>query len=746
MATKVFNVEGMHCAACSAGVEAVVSKLDFIEKAEVNLTAGKLRVNYQEDATSDKRIIDAVESLGFVASVCEDDSSLESQKKNYLKTKEQIELNSKNVKLSIILAAILFYISMGQMLPVKLYLPAFISPDINPLNYALVQAVLALAIMIIGRHFYKSGFKALYHLQPNMDSLVAIGTSAAYLYSLYISYKIANQDVHMVHHLYFEASAIVVSLVSLGKYFESKSTYKTTEAIRQLLSIIPDEVITIVNGEEKKVSVDSVLQNDLIKVLPGDNIPLDGEVIEGQSDVDESMLTGESLPIAKFSGDKVIGGSTNYNGVLTIRVEKAKSEGTLSKIVKIMEDAQLRKAPISKIADKVALVFVPVVMLIAIISSLIWLFFGHGSHEVLSVFVGVLVIACPCALGLATPTAVVVATGVGAKKGILIKSGEALQKLNDIDTVVLDKTGTITEGKPDIVKIECMNEAVSEEKLLLLASSLENNISHPIAKAIVEEAKKRGLEALKVEDFRNDVGRGIRGFIERKEVFIGNRAYLEENFSEPKPDAVNHEMSVSEVFVFDKEKILGSIILADVIKSESRVAIDEMKALGLKVYMLTGDNEKTAKNISKDLKIDKIYAGLMPEDKAEIVEELNGNGAKVMMVGDGINDAPALSTAYLGCAIGDGSDIAIKSGEIVLMKSDLTDVSRAIKLGKSAIKNIKQNLFWAFFYNILCIPVAAGVLYPAFGILLTPMIGGFCMSLSSVFVVSNALRLKKVKL
>lgn len=747
MSTKVFNVEGMHCAACSAGVEAVVSKLEGIEKAEVNLSAGKLRVSYKEnEQTPDKEIIGAVEGIGFSASVCEDDSSLESQKKNYLKTKEQIELNSKTVKLSIILAAVLLYVSMGQMLPVKLYIPDFLSPDKSPLNFALIQAVLAVIIMMIGRHFYSSGFKALYHLKPNMDSLVAIGTLTAYLYSVYITVHIAQGHHHMVHHLYFEAAAVVVSLVSLGKYFEAKSTYKTTEAIRQLLSIIPNEVIVITDGKEVEMHVDDVQKDMIIKVLPGDNIPLDGEVVEGQSDVDESMLTGESLPIPKLVGNRVIGGSTNYNGVLNIRVEKAKSEGTLAKIVKIMEDAQLRKAPISKIADKIALVFVPAVMLIALVSALIWFLLGFGAHEVLSIFVAVMVIACPCALGLATPTAVVVATGVGAKNGILIKSGEALQKLKDIDTVVLDKTGTVTEGKPDIIGVQSLQADVNEEELLLLAASLENNIAHPIAIAIVEEAKRRKLVLKKVEGFHNTVGKGIRGQIDKREFFIGNRLFIEENLKDYHFDETEDDISVSEVYVFDNSRVLGSIVLADVVKKESKAAIDRMKELGLQVYMLTGDNEKTAKNISKDLKIDKIYAKLLPEDKAGIIEKLNASGAKVMMVGDGINDAPALTTAYLGCAVGDGSDIAIKSGEIVLMKSDLTDVSKAILLGEKAIRNIKQNLFWAFFYNILCIPIAAGVLYPAFHILLTPMIGGLAMSLSSVFVVSNALRLKKVRL
>lgn len=746
MITEVYNVEGMHCAACSAGVEAVVSKLNSVDKAEVNLTAGKLRVTYDDAGLKQNEIITAVEGLGFAASLCDDDSSLESQKKNYLKTKEQIELNSKNVKISIVFAAILLYVSMGQMFPVKLYLPKIISPVGNPLNYAVVQAVLALTIMIIGRHFYISGLKALYHLQPNMDSLIAIGTSAAYIYSLYVTFQITQGQVHMIHHLYFEAAAIVVALVSLGKYFESKSTYKTTEAIRQLLSIIPDEVICIVDGEEIKRKVDEIVKGDIIKVLPGDNIPLDSIVIDGQSDVDESMLTGESLPISKFIGDKVIGGSTNYNGVLILRVEQPKSEGTLSKIVKIMEDAQLRKAPISKIADKVALVFVPTVIIISIVSSLIWLFLGATSHEVLSIFVGVLVIACPCALGLATPTAVVVATGVGAKNGILIKSGEALQKLNEIDTVVLDKTGTITEGKPDIIEIECLTSGIKEDNLLSLAASLESNITHPIAKAIVDEAKKRNLSLSKVENFKNQVGRGVRGIIEQKEVFIGNRAYIQDILKNINLDELKHDMSVSEVYIFDNSSILGRIILADVIKQESKQAIDEMKHSNLNVYMLTGDNEKTAQTIAKELNIDKVYAGLLPEDKSKIVYELGSKGKKVLMVGDGINDAPALSAAYLGCAIGEGSDIAIKSGEIVLMKSELTDVSKAVRLGTLALKNIKQNLFWAFFYNILCIPIAAGALYPAFGILLTPMIGGFCMSLSSVFVVSNALRLKRVKL
>ena len=796
MLEEVYLIEGMSCAACSSAVERVTRKLEGVERSDVNLTTNKMIIYYDESKVDRELIMAKVKKAGFGISLFELDANNNDSKnvnledgnstnanKTAHKSKENVydkeEEALKNHKINLISAAvftvILLYISMGPMLIEGLPVPSIIDMHKYPSNYALTQLILTIPILWFGKKFFINGFKALYHLNPNMDSLVAIGSGASFLYSLVMTYLIPI-DNHYVHNLFYESAAVVITLIMFGKYLEGMSKVKTKGAIRKLMELSPDEAFL---EDGTKVATESLKIGDVVLVKPGAKIPLDGVVVKGNSGVDEAMITGESIPVSKTEGDNVIGGSINVNGVLYVRITKIGEDTTLAKIIRFVEDAQGKKAPISKLADKVAGVFVPVVILIAIVAAIVWFVLGKDIAFVLKIFTSVLVIACPCSLGLATPTAIMVGTGVGASNGILIRNGEILEIAHKIDTVVLDKTGTITEGKPSVREI--FTDGMSEEELLKVAATVEGVSEHPLAKAVIEKAMEYGESACNigdkvkacgltkfgynVVDFSNYSGMGVVAKIEKigengsvedeltssdfaiKEVSVGNRKLLN-TLSIRVMDTFDDNARLCEekgqtpLFVAIDGKLEGIICVADTIKETSREAVALMKNAGLHVVMLTGDNKGAANAIGKEAGCDEIIAEVLPEDKAGVVSKLQEEGRKVMMVGDGINDAPALTQADVGCAIGNGSDIAIEAGDIVLMKSDLLDVPAAIRLSRLTITNIKENLFWAFLYNSIGLPVAAGVLYSVNGLLLNPMLGGLAMSLSSVCVVTNALRLK----
>ena len=740
MITQKYTIKGMTCAACSSAVERVTRKMDGVAESNVNLTTGLMTITYDETKVTPELIIKKVDRAGFGAELYVEENKEEKKEDDVQKTKRRLICN-------IILAIPLLYICLGHMLPITLPLPTFMDMHKAPLNFAFVQLILTTIILINGRKFYLVGFKSLFKGHPNMDSLVAIGTGSAFIYSLIMTIGIPSNPAS-AHNLYYESAAVVVTLVMLGKYMEGRSKNKTSEAIRKLMELAPDTAIVIRDGEQVEVPVEQVSIGEMILIKPGSRIPLDGVIIDGSTSVDESMLTGESIPVEKASGDEVIGGSVNYQGAVTVKVTHVGADTTLAKIVKMMEDAQGKKAPISKVADTVAGYFVPTVMGIAIVATIIWAILGQDITFVLTIFVSVLVIACPCALGLATPTAIMVGTGLGANHGILIKSGEALEISHKVNAVVLDKTGTITQGKPAVTKI--ISYEIAEEKLLQVAASCEQVSEHPLGDAIVNEAKSRGIELQEVTEFQSITGQGIQANIEGKTYYIGNKKLCVEqqidyaDYAEEATQLANKGQTP--MFVGHGGKVIGIVAVADTLKETSAEAIQKIKGLGIEVYMLTGDNKLTADYIGKKVNVDHVIAEVLPNDKASVVENLQKEGKCVMMVGDGINDAPALVQADVGMAIGSGSDIAIDSGDVVLMKSDLHDVYKAIKLSKATIRNIKQNLFWAFFYNACGLPLAAGALYAINGMLLSPVIGGFAMSLSSVCVVSNALRLRRTKL
>lgn len=749
MRTECYHIDGMACAACSSAVERVTRKLPGVERSDVNLTTNRMVITYDEAQVTQEMIEEKVDRAGFKATLLDPDAEKKEQEQEMENQRIQLKKTKTRVITAICFAIPLLYISMGHMVPFPMPLPSFMDMDEGPMGYALAQLILTVAVLICGRKFYIVGLKALVKGNPNMDSLVAIGTGSAFLYSLAMTIGIPKNPMN-AHSLYYESAAVVVTLVMLGKYMESRSKGKTSEAIRKLMELAPDTAILFENGQEREVKTEMVLPGQHILIKPGSRIPLDGTVVSGSSSVDESMLTGESVPVEKEPGAVVIGGSMNYNGAMEVEVTRTGSDTTLSKIIKMIEDAQGKKAPISKLADRVAGVFVPTVMGIAIVAALLWWILGGKDLAfILTIFVAVLVIACPCALGLATPTAIMVGTGVGASHGILIKSGEALEICHKVDTVILDKTGTITEGKPRVTDVAALDETYNREKLLYLAASCEQMSEHPLGQAIVEQAKEEGMTLTTPEKFESLTGAGIVAELEGMDLGIGNRRLLAKMGLEPDLAAEERfgaSQGKTPMYLTVNGKLVGMICVADTIKETSRDAIDQLRSLGIKVYMVTGDNRQTAEHIGKQAHVDEVISEVLPEDKAQVVSRLQSEGRTVMMVGDGINDAPALVQADAGCAIGSGSDIALESGDIVLMKSDLMDVYRAIKLSKATIRNIKQNLFWAFFYNSLGIPVAAGVLYLFGGPLLSPMIGGFAMSLSSVCVVSNALRLRTLKL
>lgn len=746
MKQECYDITGMTCASCSAAVERVTRKMEGVQESNVNLATNKMTITYDESKVSPEDIIGRVEKAGFGAAL-EQIKEKEQEKEEKLEQEEAQHKIRQRVIGSIIFAVPLLYISMGHMLPFELPLPRILSMEENPFNYALAQLFLTVVVLIFGRKFYIVGFKTLFHGHPNMDSLVAIGTGSAFLYSLVMTIRIPF-DAHAVHSLYYESAAVVVTLVMLGKYFESKSKGKTSEAIRKLMELAPDTAVRLKEGKEEEIPVEQVNKGDVLLVRPGSKIPLDGIVVRGVSSVDESMLTGESIPVEKETGAEVIGGSMNYNGALEMEVTHTGKDTTLAKIIRLMEEAQGRKAPISKMADVVAGYFVPAVLVIAILAAVIWAVTGHPISFVLKIFVSVLVIACPCALGLATPTAIMVGTGLGASHGILIKSGEALEITHKAQAVVLDKTGTVTEGKPKVVQV--ISKTRSREELLWMAGACEVPSEHPLGKAIVEAAREQRGKLPACEEFSSIIGQGIHAVLEGKSFWIGNAKLLKEkNFSAKDLEKEAEEIAAkgqTPMFVVIDGVLEGIISVADTVKETSRSAIDKIKKAGIKVYMLTGDNRRTAEYIGSQVHADEVIAEVLPQDKAAVVQKLQQEGKTVLMVGDGINDAPALAQADIGVAIGSGSDIAMESSDVVLMRSDLEDVYRAIKLSKATIRNIKENLFWAFAFNSCGIPVAAGLLYAFGGPLLNPMIAGLAMSFSSVFVVSNALRLKRLKL
>lgn len=740
MTEEQYIISGMSCAACSSSVQRVVSRLDGVESCEVNLITGKMNVGFDETKTGEADFIRVVEKAGFGITP---DKPREEIKKQPGK-KENSGLAP--LVISAVLSAVLLYISMGQMLYDKLPVPFFMNMNSSPFDFALTQLLLCIPVLFLGRKFFVSGIPLLLRGHPNMDSLVAVGAGASFIFSVVMTYMIPY-DPHAAHNLYYESVAVVITLVALGKHLEQRSMRKTASAVKKLMELTPDNAQVLRGDKEYTVPTAEVGVGETLIVKPGAKIPLDGIVTKGNSGADESMLTGESIPVEKSVGSAVIGGSINLNGVIYVKVTRVGGDTALAKIIKFVEDAQNKKAPISKTADKVAGVFVPAVIAIAVISAVIWLIAGKDISFALKVFTSVLVIACPCALGLATPTAVMVGTGLGASNGILIRNGEILEITHKVKAVIFDKTGTITVGKPTVTDI------ISTDKRLLLetAAAVESVSQHPLAKAVTEYAKENGFEIKnRPESTQNISGKGISCKIGENGILLGSAAFLTENGVDVSryTDEANRLSAEGKslIFVSIAGKAAGVIAVADRVKETSAKAFLKLKKLGVKTVILSGDNKACADYIGKSVGADEIYSEVLPEQKAQITAEIRQKYGTVMMVGDGINDAPALAEADIGCAVGNGSDIVIESADIVLMKSDPNDVPRAIRLSRLTLTNIKENLFWAFCYNTVCIPIAAGLLYAFGGPLLNPMIAGLAMSLSSVFVVGNALRLRGKKL
>ena len=743
---KKFNVIGMTCSACSASVEKAVKKLEGINSVNVNLLTNSMIVDYDEEISNESKIIEAVTSAGYGASVFTKNKDA-IKVNDTIRVQDEIKEMKKRLIISFIFLIPLMYISMGHM--IGLPLPSVLSGLENAISYGMTQFLLALVIVYVNRKYYQVGFKTLFKGSPNMDTLIAIGSSAAMIYGIFAIYRMGYglgvQDFKLVekYHmdLYFESAAMILALINLGKYLEKKSKGKTSEAITKLMNLAPKTANILKDNKEITVSIDDVIKGDIVIVKPGESIPVDGVIIEGSSSIDQSAITGESIPVEKNIGDKVIAATINKNGYFKFKAEKVGDDTTLAQIITLVEDASSSKAPIAKLADKISGIFVPIVILISIISTIIWLIVGQSFEFSLSIGIAVLVISCPCALGLATPVAIMVGTGKGAENGILIKSAEALEIAHTIQTVVLDKTGTITEGKPKVTDI-IVNSDINENELLKIAASIEKPSEHPLSEAIIERAKKENINFLKVDNFISITGKGVRAEINKKVYYAGNLSLMKENdidcssVYEVSNDLA--EKGKTPLYFSDENKLLGVIAVADTIKSTSKKAIKEFKNMGIDVVMLTGDNKKTAEAIRKELNIDKAIAEVLPQDKEKEVRRIQERGKKVAMIGDGINDAPALARADVGIAIGAGTDIAIESADIVLMKSDLLDGVTTIKLSRAVIKNIKENLFWAFFYNSIGIPLAAGVFYNILGWKLNPMFGAFAMSLSSVCVVLNA--------
>ena len=741
-----YDVMGMTCSACSAHVDKAVRHLDGVQDVNVNLLSNCMVVDYDENKVTDAMIQKAVEDAGYKA-------ALETQSVQAQKQEETVDNKKRSLILSFVFLIPLFYISMGHMMGAPL--PSFLVGESNMMVFALTQLFLTLPVMYINRGYFQRGFKSLWHRSPNMDTLIAMGSLAAAIYSIYaifmMGYDLGHGQIHQAHQymmqLYFESAAMILTLISLGKYLESRSKKKTTEAIEKLIHLMPSVATIFKDGQEKEVPIEDVQVGDIVVVKSGQSIPLDGVIIEGHTSIDESMITGESLPVDKTVNDRVIGATMNVEGYIQVQVTHTSQEATLSQIIELVEEASSSKAPIAKLADRISGIFVPVVIVISLITFILWMTLGQQTfHFALTCAIAVLVISCPCALGLATPTAIMVGTGKGAQLGILIKSAENLELLSKAQSIVLDKTGTITQGKPQVTQIEALH--MSEDELLTLAASIENSSQHPLAKAIVAYAKEKKISLQKVEQFEMLSGKGLKGWIHGKMILSGNQRLMKEHdidlsSVEKLALQLSNQGKTPLYYAYDGQ-IIGLIVVSDVLKQTSAKAIEQLKAMGLSVYMLTGDNRLTANAIGQELGI-QVIAEVLPQDKEKHIRDLQAQNQRVIMVGDGINDAPALMRADVGIAMTSGTDIAMDSADIVLMKNDLLDVVNAIELSHAVLKNIKENLFWAFFYNVIGIPIAAGLFYPFFGWLLDPMFGAAAMSLSSVFVVSNALRLRFFK-
>jgi len=750
IATKLKRVEldidGMSCSACSAAVERVTKKLPGMVSAGVNLATNRGVFEYDPRLVKLTEIKAAIEKAGYVPREAHSETRDEEQEKR--------EKALRMMRIRLVIAAVfslpVLYIAMAHMFPkLGVPLPGFMSSHDFPLVFALVQLFLTVPVMLAGSKFFTVGLRTLVKGSPNMDTLVAIGTGSAFLYGIFATVKIYLGDFAFAQSLYFESAAVVITLVMLGKYLEAVSKGKTSEAIKKLLNLRPKTAVLLKNGIELEIPVDEVAVGDLVLVRPGGIIPVDGVVSEGLTTVDESMLTGESLPVEKQPGNKVTGGSINHEGLVKITVAYVGEDTALSKIIKLVEDAQGKKAPIAKLADVISGYFVPVVLVIAFLAAGVWAISGQDFNFVLTIFVSVLVIACPCALGLATPTAIMTGTGKGAELGVLIKGGEALESTQKITTVVLDKTGTITEGKPEITDMFIFIERDSKD-ILAMTASAERGSEHPIAKAIVNEAIKQNLTLSEPTDFQAIPGRGIQATVQGAKILAGNRKLMEEKGIALDVALTDEKELASRgktlMFIAINGQMTALLAAADKVKPSSKEAIAQLKKMGIKVVMITGDHKETALAIGREVGIDEVLANVLPEHKAQEIQRLQDQGEKVAMVGDGINDAPALVQAHIGMAIGTGTDVAVESADIVLMRGELTEVSSAIALSRATMRNIKQNLFWAFIYNIIGIPIAAGGLFLFGGPLLSPILAGGAMAMSSVSVVSNALRLKRFRL
>ncbi|HFZ7338508.1 TPA: heavy metal translocating P-type ATPase [Streptococcus agalactiae] len=739
---ETFLIDGMTCASCALTIEKAVNKLDHVDSAVVNLATEKMTVTFDDTTLSPNVIEECVSESGYEASLFKEETSKSQSERHQL----AIEKMWHRFWMSAVATIPLLYISMGPM--INLWLPSFLMPDKGPLNYGMIQLLLTLPVMYFGRIFYQNGFKALFKRHPNMDSLVAIATTAAFIYSLYGLYEILQGDIHYAHQLYFESVAVILTLITLGKYFEILSKGRTSASIEKLLTLSAKEARVIKDSEDYMVPLDKVKIGETILVKPGEKIPLDGHVVAGESSIDESMLTGESIPVEKKVGSKVYGASINGQGSLTIFVEKEAGGSLLSQIINLVEAAQTSKAPIANLADKVSGVFVPFVIVIAILSGLSWyLILGQSFAFSLKIMIAVLVIACPCALGLATPTAIMVASGKAAENGILFKGGEVLEKAHHIDTIVFDKTGTLTKGKPEVVAIKTYGG--DKEEFLGQVASVEKLSNHPLSQTIVNKAKEKELPLREVMAFKNILGYGLSATINGKTMLVGNANLMTKNdvnLDLAKADIeIAQEEAQTVVYVSENGVLSGLITLTDQLKTDSQETVKQLQRLGFNLVLLTGDNKASADAIAQKLGITTVVSEVLPDQKANVILELKEKGGQIAMVGDGINDAPALASSDVGISMSSGTDIAIESADIVLMKPELTDLLKAMTISKQTIQIIKENLFWAFFYNVLAIPVAMGVLHLFGGPLLNPMLAGLAMAFSSVSVVLNALRLKVLK-
>ena len=750
-----FTVTGMTCSACSAHVTKAVEKLPGVEAVNVNLLGGSMLVEYDPASESPEDIIAAVDTAGYGAALPAAKNAAKAEASPTVDMEGELQNMRRRFVVSLVFLIPLFYIAMGHMMGWPL--PSFFHDMArNGLSVALIQFLLVLPILYVNDKYYRVGFKTLLRGAPNMDSLIAVGSAAAVVYGVValfqISFGLGHGDEGKVAKwtmdLYFESAGMILTLITLGKYLETRSKGKTSEAISRLMDLAPKTAMVLRDGKEVEVAVEDVHVGDLIVVRPGQSIPVDGEVTQGASSVDESALTGESIPVEKGPGDKVVAASINKSGSFTFQATRVGDDTTLAQMIALVDEAASSKAPIAKLADKVAGVFVPVVMGIALITAVVWIILGYGAEYALTAGVAVLVISCPCALGLATPVAIMVGTGKGAENGILIKSAEALETLHTISTVVLDKTGTVTEGKPKVTDLY-PNEGVTPEELLCVAASLEKPSEHPLADAIVREAEERNIPLVPAQDFEAVHGRGVRAALQGSRYLAGNKAMMEDNGVELGAERLIAEglaeAGKTPLYFAQDGKLMGVVAVADTVKPTSAQAIQGFRALGIDVVMLTGDNQRTAEAIGRELGVSRVIAEVLPQDKERVIAGLQDEGKKVAMVGDGINDAPALARSDVGLAIGAGTDVAIESADIVLMKSDLLDAVTAVELSKATIRNVKENLFWAFIYNTIGIPLAAGIFFPLLGWQLNPMFAAAAMSLSSVSVVTNALRLKFFK-